>query len=101
MVEHEQADWIDVTWDIDPDRPGRFPAKIGVTVVNEPGTLAQIALVIGEADGNIDELRMTHRAVDFTTMVIELEVWDLEHLNSIMSGLRSKPVVSKVERLFE
>ena len=54
--EHER--WIDVTWDIDPERRERFPARIVVTVLNEPGTLAQIAQVIGEADGNIDNLRM-------------------------------------------
>ena len=96
----EQAEWVDVTWDIDPDRPERFPAKIAVTVVNEPGTLAQIAKVIGEEDGNIDTLRMTERAADFTTMAIEVEVWDLAHLNRIMAGLRTKSVVSKVERLF-
>ncbi len=101
LAEHEHADWIDVTWDIDPDRPERFPAKIAVTIVNEPGTLAQIAQVIGEADGNIDLLRMTQRAADFTTMLIDVEVWDLAHLNRIMSGLRGKTVVSKVERVFE
>ena len=101
LAQFEQADWVDVTWDIDPDRPERFPAKLGVSVVNEPGTLAQIAQVIGEGDGNIDSLRMTQRAADFTTMVIDIEVWDLAHLNRIMAGLRSKAVVSKVERLFE
>ncbi len=101
LEEFEQADWVDVTWDIDPESPERFPAKLAVSVVNEPGTLAQIAQVIGEADGNIDSLRMTQRASDFTTMVIDIEVWDLAHLNRIMSGLRSKPVVSKVERIFE
>ncbi len=97
--EHEK--WIDVTWDIDPDRPERFPAKIMVTAMNEPGSLAQIAQLIGEADGNIDNLRMARRAHDFTEMLIELEVWDLTHLNDIISGLRSKSAVSKVERLFE
>ncbi len=100
LEEFEQADWVDVTWDIDAESPERFPAKIAVSVVNEPGTLAQIAQVIGEADGNIDSLRMTQRAADFTTIVIDIEVWDLAHLNRIMAGLRSKPVVSKVERIF-
>jgi GTP diphosphokinase / guanosine-3',5'-bis(diphosphate) 3'-diphosphatase len=98
-VEHER--WIDVTWDINPERPERFPAKIKVTVLNKPGTLAQVAQVIGEADGNIDALRMTNRAVDFTDMAIDLEVWDLTHLNEIISGLKSKPAVSKAERVFE
>ena len=97
--EHER--WIDVTWDVDPDTPERFPARLAVTVLNEPGTLAQIAQVIGEEDGNIDNLRMARRGSDFTEMLVELEVWDLEHLNRIIGGLKSKPVVSKVERTFD
>ena len=97
--EHER--WIDVTWDINPESPDRFRAKIVVTVLNEPGTLAQIAQVIGEADGNIDTLHMRRAASDFTDMVIELEVWDLEHLNRIIAGIAAKSVVSKVDRVFE
>jgi guanosine-3',5'-bis(diphosphate) 3'-pyrophosphohydrolase len=101
LADYEEASWIDVTWDIDPERPERFPARIGVTALNEPGTLAQIAQVIGEADGNIDTLRMERRAADFTEMLIEVEVWDLEHLTRIMAGLKAKPAVSNVERRFE
>jgi GTP pyrophosphokinase len=96
--EHER--WIDVTWDIDPEKPERFPAKIVVTVLNEPGTLAQIAQLIADGDGNIDNVRMLRRAADFTDMLIEIEVWDLEHLTNIISGLKAKPVVSTVERVF-
>lgn len=90
-----------MTWDVDPDNPERFPARIGVTALNEPGSLAQIAQVIGEEDGNIDNLRMLRRGGDFTDMQVEVEVWDLEHLNRIIHGLRSRPAVSKVERLFD
>ena len=97
--EHER--WIDVTWDIDPEAPERFPAHLAVTILNEPGTLAQIALVIGELDGNIDNLRMVKRAGDFTEMQVEVEVFDLPHLSRMISGLRSKAVVSKVERTFD
>ncbi|MFM9939323.1 MAG: RelA/SpoT family protein [Hyphomicrobiaceae bacterium] len=97
--EHER--WVDVTWDIDGDNPERFPARINVTMLNVPGTLAQIAQVIGEEDGNIDNLRMGRRGSDFTEMLIELEVWDLDHLNRIINGLKSKPVVSKVDRMFD
>ncbi len=97
----EDAEWIDVTWDINPERPERFPASINVTATNEPGSLAQIAQVIGQNDGNIDNLRMLERAHDFTEMAVEIEVWDLEHLNGIIGGLRACDVVSKVERVFE
>jgi len=96
--EHER--WIDVTWDISQEAPERFPARLAVTVLNEPGTLAQIAQVIGEADGNIDNLRMLYRGADFTEMMIEVEVFDLAHINRIINGLKAKSVVSKVERVF-
>ena len=43
---------------------------------------------------------MVRRAADFTEMLIELEVWDLDHLTQIISGLKSKSVVSSVERVF-
>ncbi len=101
LAEFEHERWIDVTWDINPEAPERFKAKIVVAVLNEPGTLAQIAQVIGEADGNIDNLHMRRHSSDFTSMVIVVEVWDLEHLNRILAGIRAKPVVSKVERMFE
>jgi GTP diphosphokinase / guanosine-3',5'-bis(diphosphate) 3'-diphosphatase len=101
LKEFENERWIDVTWDLDLDRPERFPAKISVTVLNEPGTLAQIAKVIGEASGNIDNLRMTRRASDFTEMLIELEVWDLDHLTDIIAGVKAIAAVSHVERKFE
>ena len=100
LKEFEHEKWIDVTWDVDPDKPERFPAKIVVTALNEPGTLAQIAQVIGEADGNIDNVRMVRRAPDFTEIQIEVEVWDLDHLTQIITGLKGKAVVSGVERVF-
>jgi GTP diphosphokinase / guanosine-3',5'-bis(diphosphate) 3'-diphosphatase len=101
LAEFEHERWIDVTWDINTEAPERFKAKIVVTVLNEPGTLAQIAQVIGEADGNIDNLQMRRIANDFTDQIIVLEVWDLQHLNRIIAGIREKSVVSKVERVFE
>jgi GTP diphosphokinase / guanosine-3',5'-bis(diphosphate) 3'-diphosphatase len=101
LKEFEHEGWIDVTWDIDPDTPQRFPARISVTALNEPGSLAQIANVIGEGGGNIDNVRMERRAADFTEMRIELEVLDLVHLNHIITGLREKAVVNKVERVFD
>ncbi len=101
LKEFEHQRWVDVTWDIDPDRPQRFPARISVTAVNAPGSLAEIAEIIGESGGNIDNLKMARRAADFTVMHIEVEVYDLVHLNHIVAGLRAKPIVAKVERLFE
>ncbi|HEY0439120.1 MAG TPA: bifunctional (p)ppGpp synthetase/guanosine-3',5'-bis(diphosphate) 3'-pyrophosphohydrolase [Xanthobacteraceae bacterium] len=91
--------WLDVRWDDGDSNPQRFPARLAVQSVNEPGTLAQIAQVIAEHDGNIDNVRMMRRSPDFTEMTIDLEVYDLKHLNGIIAQLRAKPVVANVERV--
>ncbi len=91
--------WLDVRWDIDEDRKDLFPAQIKVNVINEPGTLAQIATTIGENGGNIDNINVTARSPDFREMLIDIEVLDVKHLNAIISQLRAKGVVSKVERV--
>jgi RelA/SpoT family (p)ppGpp synthetase len=91
--------WLDVRWDEQEQAPRRFPARIAVQSVNEPGSLAQIAQVIAEHDGNIDNIRMTRRAPDFTDVTIDLEVYDLKHLTAILAQLRAKSVVAKAERV--
>jgi len=91
--------WLDVRWDEEGQAPRRFPARIAVQSVNEPGSLAQIAQVIAEHDGNIDNIRMTRRAPDFTDVTIDLEVYDLKHLTAILAQLRAKSVVAKAERV--
>jgi guanosine-3',5'-bis(diphosphate) 3'-pyrophosphohydrolase len=96
----DQGDsWIDVRWDIDVDNPERFPARINVSALNEPGSLAAIAQVIGDNGGNIDNLKMVRKVADFHQMIIDLEVWDLKHLNRIINQLRTKPNVSSVTRV--
>jgi len=91
--------WIDVTWDIDEASQDRFPVRVKVTAVNEPGSLAQIASVIGNTDSNIDRLEMTERRVDFTDMLIDLEVWDVKHLTDILNGLKRLSSVNKADRV--
>ncbi|AMN54019.1 GTP pyrophosphokinase [Labrenzia sp. CP4] len=91
--------WVDVRWDIDVNNPERFPARLDISAANEPGSLATIAQVIGENSGNIDNVKMMQRASDFHQMIIDLEVWDLKHLNRIINQLRTKPNVSSVSRV--
>ncbi|MCA1453421.1 bifunctional (p)ppGpp synthetase/guanosine-3',5'-bis(diphosphate) 3'-pyrophosphohydrolase [Bradyrhizobium sp. BRP22] len=97
--EDEPERWLDVRWDIDETMPQRFPARILVHNVNEPGSLAQIATVIAEHDGNIDNIHMSRRSPDFTELTIDLEVYDLKHLSAIIAQLRAKAVVARVERV--
>ena len=99
QFDDEPERWIDLAWDLGEQHVSRFPARIHVTALNEVGTLAQIAQVIGDNDGNISNVQITKRASDFYEMQIEVEVWDLKHLNRILAELRRRPVVSAVVRI--
>jgi RelA/SpoT family (p)ppGpp synthetase len=99
QFEDEPDRWLDVRWDVDDKVPQRFPAQLAVQSVNEPGTLAQIAQVIAEHDGNIDNIRMVRQSPDFTELTIDLAVYNLKHLTSIISQLRAKKVVANAERV--
>jgi (p)ppGpp synthase/HD superfamily hydrolase len=100
LTEYEDTPerWLDVRWDMEESTPQRFPARLAVQSVNEPGTLAQITQIIADHDGNIDNIRMTRRSPDFTELTIDLEVYDLKHLTAIIAQLRAKAVVAKVVR---
>jgi RelA/SpoT family (p)ppGpp synthetase len=91
--------WLDLRWDVEERTPQRFPARIALQTVNEPGSLAQVAQVIAEHDGNIDNIHMERSAPDFTSVTIDLEVFDIKHLNSIIAQLRVKDVVASAERV--
>ncbi len=91
--------WIDVRWDIDEAHKERFPARVSVTAINAPGSLAEIAQVIATNDANIHTLSMIRTAPDFTEMLLDLEVWDLKHLNRLLSQLKENAIVSEARRV--
>jgi GTP diphosphokinase / guanosine-3',5'-bis(diphosphate) 3'-diphosphatase len=91
--------WVDVRWDPDLSKTMRFPAKLKVHLINEPGALAEVAKIIGDSDANIDGISMTAKGADFREMNVDLEVWNLKHLTAIMSDLKSRPAVSAIERV--
>jgi guanosine-3',5'-bis(diphosphate) 3'-pyrophosphohydrolase len=96
----DQTDrWIDLRWDVEPGSPQRFPARIDVTARNEPGTLAQVAQIIGASQANISNIRIVSAARDFSEMVIDLEVADLKHLNRVIAELRRQSVVGAASRV--
>ncbi|WGJ13334.1 bifunctional (p)ppGpp synthetase/guanosine-3',5'-bis(diphosphate) 3'-pyrophosphohydrolase [Methylocapsa sp. D3K7] len=97
--DEEPERWLDVRWDIEESRHELFPARIRIIAINEPGALGTIATVIGDHAANIDNIVFKPISADFREMTIDIEVNDLKHLNTIISHLRARQVVSKVERV--
>ncbi|MCZ2203819.1 RelA/SpoT family protein [Bartonella sp. A05] len=91
--------WIDVRWDIDAEMRERFPTRINIVAVNSPGSLAEITQIIFENDANIQKLSFVRTEPDFTEIMMDLEVWDLKHLNRIFSQLKEADSISTVHRV--
>jgi guanosine-3',5'-bis(diphosphate) 3'-pyrophosphohydrolase len=98
--EDEPEKWIDIRWDIDEASENRFPARIIVTVVNEPGVLAKVSSAIASSDANIENLIMVS-AADFKEMTFDLMIWDLKQLNQLLAQLKAFPFTSSAERVYE
>ncbi|MCG8593012.1 MAG: bifunctional (p)ppGpp synthetase/guanosine-3',5'-bis(diphosphate) 3'-pyrophosphohydrolase [Kiloniellales bacterium] len=89
--------WVDLAWDVDGSSVP-FLGRLHIVVANEPGSLGNLSTVIGKNDGNISNLKITNRSIDFFEMLIDVEVKDLKHLTDIMAALRAMSVITSVER---
>src|SRR5216684_1378822 len=91
--------WIDVGWDsVGESAPGVYTGRLKITVANQPGSLSSLSTVIARHEGNISNLRIVNRSMDFFDMVIDVEVNDVKHLADITAALRATPAINAVER---
>ena len=90
--------WQDLQWTPQAEQGVVGTARLRATIQNAPGVLGQVATVIGEAGGNILNLKMAHRQSDFFDVDLDVEVADAKHATSIIAALRANPSVDTVER---
>ncbi len=89
--------WIDVAWERD-QADSHHVGRVRMHVSHEPSALATVTNVIAKESGNISNLKIINRSIDFFEILIDIEVRDVSHLNNIIANLRSKEVVQSVER---
>lgn len=90
--------WLDVSWDDGPDSPESHVGRLQVTISNVAGALGTLSTVIGKNGGNIINLKITSRSLDFWDMLLDVYVNDTRHLNNIIAALRATPQIASVER---
>lgn len=93
----KQMNWLEVEWDKKPT--GDFPAVIRLELLNQLGTLAQVASGISRMGANIENVQITHQDPQISTDVITLSVKDRVHLANVMRELRKLSVVTRIARV--
>ena len=88
--------WLEISWDREGDT---FHKGSLVTVLaNEPGSLAEITKIISTNNGNISNIQVISRDIDFYKFNIDLEIKNINHLNQIIAAMRLSQFVENVER---
>ncbi len=91
--------WLDVSWGSQSNEDtSKMVGRLSLTVSNAPGGLGTISMIIGKSGGNITNLKITNRAVDFYDLFIDVQVSNAKHLNDVMAALRAAPIIITVDR---
>ncbi len=90
--------WLDVAWEDNTQHGEKTVGRLNVVISNMPSALANLTGAISRSNGNIINLKITNRSVDFFDVLVDVEVNNVEHLNTIMASLRATPLMISVER---
>jgi len=96
-LEDQQDRWLDLGW----RRAAAQTASTGriiTTVEHIPGALADVTKIVGEAGGNLTNIKTLKRSPSFFDMVIDIEVSDNRHLIQIVAALRASAYVVSAKR---
>ena len=78
---------------------GQYVARIRVILENKPGILGSLCNIIGQNQSNINNLKITERQNDFYAIMLDLDVRNQDHLQSILAALRSQSTIHDVMRV--
>lgn len=92
--------WVDVGWE-SMEQDAMFLGRIHLVVVHKRGALGELANTIAQQEGNIHNIRIINRSMDFFELLLDVEVRDVNHLSVIMAALRAQPVIHSAERYKE
>ncbi|HET9230891.1 MAG TPA: RelA/SpoT family protein, partial [Vitreimonas sp.] len=98
-LEGQTDEWVDLAWTHTALARTLAAGRIRVTVENKRGVLAELCKTIAENQGDILNLRMVKRTVDFFDMVFDIEVADARHLTNILAAIRTSKAVKEAERV--
>ncbi len=95
MNQEEQL--LEVDWD-DSDSTELHPVPLSLEAKDEPGVLAEISSSIAKCHANIAWLSAkTHKQI--AGIQLEVQVYDLKHLNNVIKSIRNLKTIKSVNRL--
>ena len=98
-MDGEKDRWIDLHWTLNAEKNTLSVARLRVNMQNKPGVLGQACTLIGEAKGNITNISISNKPMDFLDVDFDIEVLDARHITNISAALRTSPMIESVDRV--
>ena len=96
--ENEPERWLDIDWGAEAENE-KHTARLKLMISNEPGALADVANIVAKADSNIINLNITYRTMSYYEILLDIEVRNVEQVNSLVMALKSAKSISYVARV--
>lgn len=96
-LEDQPELWIDLAWRKSVEKTASV-GQISATLEHVPGALAAVTAIIGEAGGNVTNIKTLKRSTSFFDMVMDIEVRNTRHLSQIVAAMRASAYVVAVRR---
>ncbi len=90
--------WVDVDWGKGYGKDAKMVGRLTVVLTNEQQSLGALTTIIGKSDGNIMNLKIVGRALDFFDILVDVKVRDSSHLSNVIAALRANPAIISVDR---
>ena len=90
---------IEVQWDSGEGQV--YPVDIKVLYSGSKGMLATLSGVLGQLDVNVEDIHVESRSKDMSVCSLRIDVKDANHLQKVLSALRSEKGVHRVHRAME
>ena len=85
-----------INWEKNDD--SEYLAALTMTLVNEPGALADVSKIISSNESNIQSVLTKTLDENFIELTVKILVRDIEHLDTINSKLMKNKTVTNIER---
>lgn len=90
--------WITVDWDDEHSKESMMVGRLNIVLQNKPSSLGNLTTIIGKSEGNITNLKITNRMLDFFDLIVDIEVKSTDHLKAVIAALRASKAVVSVDR---
>lgn len=95
----EPERWMDVGWNDDILKDRSLPVRIKVTLADRSDSMPELMTVLAQQAAPVSNLTTQKRSEGWMDLVLDIEVRDRNHLDTVLQALRASEKVSSVARI--